>query len=510
MPRIPVPQSDPQLPRPIFSGDQFGAQQGRALQGLGESVQRAGQVVTQRQTQRELSSLNAEIAKAQAELTVEWQETLRTADPNDDQLATNFNAKVKQRLDSIGQKATTREARDYFTRAAAGLSGNFIVTTNAGMANLAEVKAVSDFETTLNSMTDAVSADPLSFDTTLPMLDIMADGFQQAGGLSTETRLKLVNDQKRALARAAARGLIDQNPAVARELIGAGSYSEYLTGDDKASLINYADGAIAAQEAARRKALEDAASQATTEYLRGAVNPDGSIATQNLPALLSGIARDPRLATGPGSDQQRAIFNMIRGLAETEGSGASVRTDPAVFRSLWDGAALPPGSPGRPTRAQVLNRVGSGLKITDAENILKRLDNGFTPEGEMQNTFSKQLEKAARATLATQRDVSIPDPEGERSFAEFQSWALAEERRLLDSGVPTAEIYAPDGPLYANINRFQRDPRTDEARARRRAYSRGQAATIPPRAPVAPPEAALPPEGRRTAADAEKFLRGEQ
>ncbi len=63
MPPLPVPKSSPALPQKIFSGDQFGAQEGRALQQLGAETTQLGGVLRQRKTQKEISALNAEIAK---------------------------------------------------------------------------------------------------------------------------------------------------------------------------------------------------------------------------------------------------------------------------------------------------------------------------------------------------------------------------------------------------------------------------------------------------------------
>ena len=100
MPKLPVPVSNPQLPQQVYTAEIQGATVARANQDLARSVTGLGEALIQRQTQREVSKLNAEFAKAQAELTVEWQETLRTADPTDPEVANRFRQERRSWVDA--------------------------------------------------------------------------------------------------------------------------------------------------------------------------------------------------------------------------------------------------------------------------------------------------------------------------------------------------------------------------------------------------------------------------
>lgn len=487
MPKLPTPQSHPALPRQVFSGDQFGAAEGRALSEFGGAVTRFGGVLAERQTQKEISTLNAEIAKAQAELTVAWQERMRTADPNDTQLAENFQQEVQARLQQIGGMASTREAKDYFTRAAAGVGANFLVSTSAGEARLAELKAVSDFETTLNQFTDSLYADPMSFDTTLPTLNIMLDGFQRSGGLSTEARLKLQNDSTRAAARAAAQGLIAQAPEAAQNIISSGSYSQYLTADDKATLLGQARAAQRAQEAAARKVLEDQASAATSEYLGAVVNADGTINQAALPQAMAAIARDPRLANAPGADQQRTVFNLMRSLADA--GDRPQRTDPATFQQLYARATLPPGDPNRATEQDIFDAVGAGrLTMSDANGLLDRRKGENTDYGRARNALEKTLFDTAARYLTGSADLTLADPEGALQYAQYHSWALGKVRELQDKGAPLEEIYGPASPLYSNLEQFKRGRQEVIDTTIQSVRRTGRGRTQPEQGPIAPIE----------------------
>lgn len=78
MPKLPTPVSDPKLPQPIFTAASQGATVANANAGLAQDIQQFGGVLHQRQVQSEISALTADMATAQAELALEWEETLRT------------------------------------------------------------------------------------------------------------------------------------------------------------------------------------------------------------------------------------------------------------------------------------------------------------------------------------------------------------------------------------------------------------------------------------------------
>ena len=135
MPRIPGPVSRPTLPGPIFTAASQGATaaQGAAqiagvLGEVGEAVEQRKALEKQRKAQEEISQLNVGFSKTQAELTVAFRETLRTADVNDPNTAENFrNNIIAPQLAVLGQFVTTDEARQHFDVAAAGLNADFLL-----------------------------------------------------------------------------------------------------------------------------------------------------------------------------------------------------------------------------------------------------------------------------------------------------------------------------------------------------------------------------------------------
>lgn len=373
MPQLPVPKSNPTLPRPVYSGDQFGALQGEAMQRLGRQITDTGAMLEERQTQREISALNAEVTRAQAELTVEWQDTLRTADPNDTAVAARFmRERVEGRLSKIGNGARTRESRLYFDKLSAGLEASFLVSTSAGQAELAGAAARANFEQTINNMNNAVAADPLSFTTSLPMVDTIAAGFTD---LDPVAKQKLAADAKRDMARAAAFSLVDKvdDPDQARAVITGGAFSEYLTNDDQRQLEKYADTAISARAAAAKKFETEQDEAAQIEWMDAIVS--------GAPDVARGIVKDTRLK--PAS--MRALMSAARAAAnDSAGEGAS------NFNFSRDLAAIQRGEIGDPNI--ILNNLARGdYKKADANFLMQVVVGSKTPEGQLANQSRKGL-----------------------------------------------------------------------------------------------------------------------
>lgn len=453
MPRIPVPQSDPALPRQVFTAESQGAGLARGLQDVGSGLTQVGEVLQQRQVQREISTLNASFATAQAELTVAWQETLRTADPSDPDTADRFRQQqVQSRLEALGEQANSREARAHYERLSAGLGASFLVSTEAGMANLAEVAAVQSFDQFKNQFSDALSADPLAFETTLPLMKAGIEGYVQSHGLSREAALTLESEAVGDAAMAAAFGRIDADPKSGRAFVEAGGFSEHIDAQQKARLVSYANSQEAAREAARQRAIDERAKVASSTYLSAVVSPDGSVNPAAVPAALGQIARDPRYLGNPA--EQRALFNMIESLADDPAGGLE-KTNPSLFLEYNRRALLPPTDPDRLTRGEVFKKVGSGLTRANSSYLIDRIDRKDTPVG--RNIALLQDSALRQGLLALTGKGDFTQVEDVNSGLAYQNWQIfATDYIEQDAGrTPPEKLYAADGPLLSALPRFQ-------------------------------------------------------
>lgn len=426
----------------------------RANQRLAGSVVGLGEALIQRQTQREVSKLNAEFAKAQAELTVEWKETLRKADPNDPSTADNFRReKVQRRLDELKGLAKTREAKDYYTRLSSGLGANFLEATEAGMDHLSEVAAVQSFQTVKNQMSDAMSADPLSFEATLPTVNTMIEGYVQSYGLSRENALKLATETREDLAFSAARGRIDLDPVNGRAFVEAGGYSEYLSPAQKAQLLNYADGLKSSQDAAFKRAREEASTSAQVDWMQKIGTADFDF---------KAMTNDPRLAHDP--DAMRALASAAR--AADEGAAGSTAMKDFNFQNDL-GAVLR----GEITDSRyILTQVANGrYDMSRANSILGVLTGNKTPEGELRNAAFSRFEKIASDKLVKGNPLAgKTDPLGRTRWAQFMMGLQQREEQRRSTGkaglddpavfqqeLKLLESYTPAGGDYIDEKRAQ-------------------------------------------------------
>lgn len=449
MPSLPTPSSNPKLPEQVYTADSQGAAVARGNQELARSVTGVGEALIQRTTQREISALNAEFAKAQAELTVEWQDTLSKADPNDPEVASRFRKeRVDSRLNELKGKASTREAKDYYTRLSSGLGANFLVTTEAGMSKLEETAAVQSWQTQLNQMGDALSADPLSFDTTLPIIDMQLEGLVQSRGLSREQALRLRTDALESAAIAAATGRIEQNVDEGVAYIESGGYSEYISPQQKNSLLLYGNSLKASQEAAAKRARAELADATAIEYMKAATNPDGSINAAAIPQLQARLFRDG--AVSGDRETTFATWGMLNRLVD-EGSAGKVNV-PAVQAEVLRRASLPPGDPDRITMEEAQNGVGRGYDFSFLNNqIVPTLTRAASADGRSQNDRIDNHLKAVKSQLGLSDSMFAAftnSPRAQKAYSAYNEWFNIEYQRQLEAGKNASDLLNPASPDY--------------------------------------------------------------
>jgi hypothetical protein len=251
MPRIPVPQSNPQLPRPIFSGDQFGAQQGRALQGLGQSVANVGAALVAREKLREeekakeeISRINKELAAARADLTIGLRAEAENADPADTGVEERLNNTVKARLESIGAMATTDAAKEFFGAQSSSAIADFRISANKVQADLAGNRRAAEYEDSANLLTANIVSDPDSFFGALDQSRATLSALLKPA----EFAAALPKEQER-LAVARIEGMVagDRASEAVEELL-RGDLDEYLSGEKKAQLLRSAQSHVKAEK----------------------------------------------------------------------------------------------------------------------------------------------------------------------------------------------------------------------------------------------------------------------
>ncbi len=447
MPNIRTFEARPQRLSPNFTASEFNQGGGETLQAVGRGIGELSKAAETFTTQRQISRLNRDLATTRAELTNRWRETIRTADPDDPDTAKRFmEEQVGPALMEAGKGNLTGRAREYFDRVSTGINADFLTRTDAGQVELAGIAEVQNFDETLNQMSNAVAADPASFDGTVQFAETTLNGLVMSGSLSREDALRLKPQAEKTIAMSAIRSLASTMPEVAETQLAEGRFNEFLNGQERQQALEFIQAQKKAMEQEARRERENQANFAANDALENMIDPEtGQVRVT--PDMMIGLTQDPRFQTPEGSDQQRIMFKLYRSEINRRASGGGApKTNSAVFQQLWDRAGLTPDDPERVTREEVMNSVGRGVSVSDATSIIKRLDGGIgdNPDLEIEKSGFRALKKFIERPDAF---GVVKDPRLLIASVNAQKWAIKEQERLLKQGMSVGEIWAPNGPI---------------------------------------------------------------
>lgn len=441
------------IQRQAVSGDQLGGSEGRAIGQLGEAVSGAADVVAKRLDQENTSDITAKMAKAHADLAIKLQDTIRTAQPGDKTVFEKYNQEVSDTLSKIGEGATTEHAREFYTKHSAAVSAQLSETAAAGQAELAGVKAVQDYTTTLNSLSTATLADPTSVTMQRAVHDEALKNLVATGQLPQGQALKLKTKGDQELSSAAVKGWINLNPEYAKEKLKSGMFDTTLDADHKQALYGEADQAIRAKdiEAERRKKvakelLEKQQTATQNTFLQQM--SDGQLDSKMV--LNSNLE-----AFGSGSKEQ-----FLQLLAKKNSSEEKLKTDPGTMIDLYQRIHLPDGDPKKLVDENDLNQYfGNGLSFHDLNNLREEIQGSKTEAGKAEAELRKQIVDIAKGKLTRSNPLTgLRDPVGDTQMQKWMVQFYDDYRAGRSKGIPTKDMYDPKSKDYLgnSINNFTR------------------------------------------------------
>lgn len=241
------------------SGEEFGGAVGRGLAQAGAGLQDFGSALKRRDEQQEVSTLNVELSKVQADNAIELQNLMRNANPGDKDIFNEFQKKSQEKLDDIGGKLATRAGRQYFQTASAKMYENLRITTAQTQADLDGEKAVMDYTSTVNNLSASLISDPSSLPLSSEMHSQAIDNLVAQGLLPAAQGAKLKQQGTKDLVKASIRGWARLNPDHAKSKIASGEYDSVLGADTKVQMLGEVEQAIRAKdiESERRLRLQE-------------------------------------------------------------------------------------------------------------------------------------------------------------------------------------------------------------------------------------------------------------
>jgi len=274
MPRIPTFNPDPKLPQPFVTARQEGSAIGGALREAGQQVQQTAKVIDDFRTQNQISELNAETTRANAELKLELDELIRTTDPfQAEEMVDKFlTERVATRFQEIRGIAKTKRAKRHFEGLSATVQSNLLVSGVAGANELTSLAAANAHQQSVNTSAASIFQNPDSFDTAVQLLDQTREGLVQSGALDRATAIKSQDEENVALVQARIFGLIDQGRlSEASAFVNNPQFGRDLSIKERFTLMNAIESEQKRGEVASEKRLKELEDQFQIDILERAL-----------------------------------------------------------------------------------------------------------------------------------------------------------------------------------------------------------------------------------------------
>ena len=441
---VPGPQQI-RLQRPDVS-------EGRALQQLGQTVSTKGRILERREEQREVSRLSAEMAQAQSELSIEFENTMRSHAPGDPPLVEVFSDKVNERLERIRENVSTEGGRNFFNRSSAGINSHFLKSSFQGQFELAAAEAKQNYTTAINGYSSALITDPSAFEMTLENHQAQIESMQESGQIDFKLSTELKSKGEAELAKSAVRGWVKANPSFAREQLESGKFDRFMTGSTKKQLFGEIEQAERAAEVQKRKDEFDSKEARDQEF--------NLIQNDFMAKYVSGklsaqeVLDSPLEPFGKGSKNQ--FINMIEAQNRR---GKEVRTNPRVFNDLFRRIHLDPVEPDALRDENDLNEfvIKGDITYADLNRLRTEMQGKRTEAGGIESQMKRGLLNVAKNRFI-KKGFGIPDPDGAEQLQAYTVWFLEEYNRLKQKGKTATELLSPDSPDYLGkaISNFER------------------------------------------------------
>lgn len=486
---------------PAYSADQFGAQEGRAVEMMGQAVSNTGELVAKRLDQANTSDVTAKLTKANADLAMDLQQTIRTAEPGDGKAFEEYQKRVDDTLGKIGEEASTVSARGFYQEASVRIKSQLQKTAVDGQAELAGIKAVNDYGSTINNLSSVVMADPSSVALQREIHKQAINNLVMTGQLPRDKALQLEQQGEVAISKATIRGWTQLNPAYAKEKLKSGEFDSTLGADGKQQMLGEIDQAVRAKEIDQERRIRE--QERVTKLQQQQTQNDFLTAMVDKKLSTSDILNSNLEAFGSGSKEQ--FLNMMK---TANSSDEKLKTDPSTMITLFNRVHLPDGDPNKLVDENELNNYfGRGLSMADLNKLRDEMQGTQTEAGKIEADMKKQVIEIARGKLTKSNPLTgFRDPIGDEQMARFMGGFFEEYKTQRAAGVPARELLDPGSEKYLgkNITQFVRTPQQimrDMAPKRTAAPGSGLAAApatqpaaagtfkAPPKAPPAPRKA---------------------
>lgn len=450
MPRVheyqPEVSSSADIPRRRATAEDFGGDGG--LGAFGKALSGVGDIVQDNVERQEVSAVQANLAKARADWTINLQQRSTTAAVGDPTFASKFNDDFQQYLDKMGESVQTRAGDLAFKRGAGELAAHFVQSAGLHQAQSMALKAKQDYNVFLDSSRNALLNDPTQFDSVMNSTTAaLNDPSGTYARMSAEDREKLLNQTRKELALSTVQGIIRLSPELGLKQLSAGKWDPYLDADKKNALEKSAEVGIRAK-AIEAERLDRALEREHKDYVRtvqeGIVQKLG---TNKL--TVSDILESDLPAVGDGSKEH--FLNLLHTRSK-ERAEQPIRTVPSVMFGLFDRIHAPAGDPRKITDENEINGafLNKQLSFEDMSRLRKEVADARTPEGEKFGSTKKAFVDAIKPQILKANPFTgiLNDPSSGEDMYRFEAYVNRQVEAYKKDGKNPYDLLDPSKPDY--------------------------------------------------------------
>ncbi len=422
----------------------FGA--GTGLFEAGQTITNVGMKLQDIQQRQEISDVQTRLAQTRANLTIELDQTLRSAVPGDMSVAGKFLEKSQNQIEALGDNVSTRGGRQAYEAGKATLLADIQRSVFLAQADLAGKKAKQDFIAIKEADRNTLLNDPTQFWSVLDgLVASLKDPAGQFALMPAAARLQLATEAKQELALSAVQGFIRMSPEYGKKLLTEGRFDKFLDADNKNALLREADLGIASRatesERARRAvARAEKATQAAqadelfTKFATGELTMT-DVLNSNLPAFGENSKNHFRqmldVANKPDTPAVISHRTTVNALAAINAPG----DDPSKIRDIG--------------QLEDMYKQGK-LTVKDLNFLRTEYKNAHSPEGEQLSALQTGLFKvAARGIDPSQPLMGFVSFLGGERLYEYQRYVAEKIQEFRkDPNKDVFELFDPTSPDY--------------------------------------------------------------
>lgn len=445
-----------------------------AARGFSSAIKDAGDVAVQYAEHREISHGAAAFAELNDGLTQAWNDTAKSANPNDPTVAAKFRQDtLEPALDKYRESFLTEGGQKFAEQHIDSLRNHMFEKTSADMSSLAADAVSVNVRQTANSLSNTAVNDPSSVPHLLDSADSMIGGMVDSspnlkGEPAAKARMELTQKMKENIVKSGAIGAIQKSAdpeATAAEW--SAKYPDYINGDEIKMLAGNARQQIRAaridqaySDTIEKKAAQQKSDATEVGYLQSLYSDDpkqqGQVSTKT-------IVNDPNLTR---ESKERMIGVVNREFKPETDAKISAQSSTALFRAMSD-----PNADTDKVRASIIAARGKdpgeagSINKSDFTDLMKNLEDVKTPQGaalaQDRTDFFKRYAGAIDPSLS---DAQSPNfghfsALGSQKMYDAEKSARRMEDNLRKAGQDPHSLYDPSSPNFfgkpANIMKYR-------------------------------------------------------